>query len=78
MRADNLTQISGAIFHRSSSGVGRKYLNLINEALTLWMERSQSRQELRLVLGNDERFFSDIGISRATMYNESQKWFWQD
>lgn len=77
MRADNLTQISGAIFQRPSFGTGQAYWNQMKEIVTVWAERSRYRNELRLTLGNDERFFSDIGISRATIYNESQKWFWQ-
>ena len=43
----------------------------------VWLRRYQNRQELRDMLGNDERFFSDIGITRATIFRESDKWFWQ-
>jgi uncharacterized protein YjiS (DUF1127 family) len=45
--------------------------------LSLWWRRAAERRALQHLLDNDARFFSDIGISRATVYNESIKWFWQ-
>ena len=43
----------------------------------LWARRSRQRSELRQVLGRGDRFFQDIGLSRATLHHESSKWFWQ-
>ena len=45
--------------------------------MMVWLLRYQQRQELREILGNDARFFSDIGVSRETIHRESGKWFWQ-
>jgi len=77
MRADNLIQFQTPSLPRLPASNGRISWENIKETLSLWSERSRSRNELRLQLGNDERFFYDIGVSRATVFNESQKWFWQ-
>ena len=45
--------------------------------LRLWVRRSLQRSELRALIGNDDRFFRDIGLSRADVYYESDKWFWR-
>ena len=77
MQSINLTQ-------NSFSAQSRKTLNSLQQAwaeltetAAVWLRRIQHRQELREMLGSDERVFSDIGISRATIYRESEKWFWQ-
>ena len=45
--------------------------------LRLWVRRSRQRAELRATLAREPRFFSDIGVSRGTVYKEASKWFWQ-
>ena len=45
--------------------------------LRLWVRRSAQRSELRALIDNDDRFFRDIGLSRADAYYESDKWFWK-
>jgi uncharacterized protein YjiS (DUF1127 family) len=45
--------------------------------LRLWVRRMRQRSELRGVLVYEPRFFQDIGVSRATVYREAGKWFWQ-
>jgi uncharacterized protein YjiS (DUF1127 family) len=42
-----------------------------------WVRRSRQRRALRALLGHEPRFFLDIGVSRGTVYNEADKWFWQ-
>jgi uncharacterized protein YjiS (DUF1127 family) len=45
--------------------------------LRLWVRRMRHRSQLRAVLHHDAHFFLDIGVSRATVYKEAGKWFWQ-
>ena len=45
--------------------------------LRLWVRRSLQRSELRALIDNDDRFFRDIGLSRADVHYESDKWFWK-
>ncbi len=45
--------------------------------LRLWVRRSLQRSELRALIGNDDRFFRDIGLGRADVHYESHKWFWR-
>lgn len=45
--------------------------------LRLWWRRYRQRAQLNQLLGRDNHFFQDIGVSRATVYNEGSKWFWQ-
>ncbi len=45
--------------------------------LRLWVRRSLQRSELRALIDNDDRFFRDIGLSRADVHYESDKWFWR-
>lgn len=45
--------------------------------LLLWARRSRQRSELRRVMSREDRFFLDIGVSRATLHHEARKWFWQ-
>jgi len=45
--------------------------------LRLWWRRSRQRTALRTLVSRDAHFFHDIGVSRATVYNEGSKWFWQ-
>jgi uncharacterized protein YjiS (DUF1127 family) len=47
------------------------------EMLRLWRQRVRSRAALRDIVGRDARFYEDIGLPRATVYNEAAKWFWQ-
>jgi uncharacterized protein YjiS (DUF1127 family) len=78
MQSNYLTQIS--LFPQSRqtfNSLQRTWAELTNTVM-VWLRRYQHRQELRELLGNDQRFFSDIGISRATFYRESEKWFWQE
>jgi uncharacterized protein YjiS (DUF1127 family) len=42
-----------------------------------WRRRIRSRAALRDIVGRDARFYEDIGLPRATVYNEAAKWFWQ-
>lgn len=46
--------------------------------VSVWARRSRQRGELRQVLGRGDHFFQDIGVDRATLHNESGKWFWQE
>lgn len=77
MQTNYLTQNSFSLqSQRALNSLQRTWTEL-KETVKVWMRRYQHRQELRELLGNDQRFFSDIGISRATIYRESDKWFWE-
>ncbi len=55
----------------------RRALAKAQATLRLWVRRSLQRGELRALIGNDDRFFRDIGLSRADVHYESDKWFWR-
>jgi len=81
MEARNLNQIpySVASYAPASdwqAGVQRA-LTATLATLRLWVRRSLQRSELRALIGNDDRFFRDIGLSRADVHYESHKWFWK-
>ncbi len=78
MQSNYLTQSPFLLqSQRTLNSLQRTWAELTN-TIMVWLRRYQHRQELQELLGNDERFFSDIGISRATFYRESEKWFWQE
>ena len=55
----------------------RRALAKARATLRLWVRRSLQRSELRALIGNDDRFFRDIGVSRLDVHYESDKWFWR-
>jgi uncharacterized protein YjiS (DUF1127 family) len=53
------------------------YLRLIKaaDALLIWYDRARERQAL---LSMDDNMLRDIGLSRADMWDEARKPFWQE
>jgi len=81
MYANNLNKVSweGAergVRARGTATLGVGALKAV-ATLRLWLRRSQQRAALRAALPRDAAFFHDIGVSRASVYNEAGKWFWQ-
>ncbi len=81
MQAQNLNQSPDSVAWDAPAsgwpaGVQRA-LTATLATLRLWVRRSLQRSELRALIDNDDRFFRDIGLSRADVYYESDKWFWR-
>lgn len=53
----------------------RQRIRMIMEKINLWIKRYRSRQQLARL---DDRMLSDIGLSRADVYAETDKPFWKD
>ena len=53
------------------------WLSRASGTVRLWVRHSRQRATLRELLARDDRFFTDVGLSRGTVFHESSKWFWQ-
>ncbi len=49
-------------------------LERMPEQLLLWLDRSRQRRHLAAM---NDHMLRDIGLSRADISAETQKWFWQ-
>lgn len=81
MEARNLNRIewSGdwSLERMQGRSLPERWLHRGAGTLRLWLRRARNRRQLRGLLSHDRRFFADIGVSRATVYTEGSKWFWQ-
>ncbi len=77
MEARNLNQAPYSIAWDAPASGWQAGVQRALTTLRLWVRRSLQRSELRALIDNDDRFFRDIGLSRADVHHESHKWFWR-
>lgn len=59
---------------RASLGATVGRLGAALEEIARWRDRARGRRQLA---GIDDRGLADIGITRADVFQETRKWFWQ-
>lgn len=78
--ADDLVAV-GCLQERPScltTSVGQKLENkTFFQTVSLWLERSRQRSELRELIESPDDTFKDIGISRYDVQREERKPFWR-
>ena len=77
MEARNLNQSPYSVASYAPASDWQAGVQRALATLRLWVRRSLQRSELRALIDNDDRFFRDIGLPRADVHYESDKWFWK-
>ncbi|HJQ55958.1 MAG TPA: DUF1127 domain-containing protein [Vineibacter sp.] len=70
--ADTFTGTSSTVAH-GFGGV----IKLPATAFGWWLRRLEVARSRQALLGLDDRMLADVGLDRATAFNEGEKGFWR-